>query len=119
MTVEAPTGVAPSGSRARSAVWVDGRSVRDRIGVLRRGVDSRAATVHPDSAIATLNLVGSIAFGIAAVASYVVPSTGSAIDLAWANLFTALGGVCFFAGSVLLLPKRTPPPGPSARLTRH
>ena len=64
-----------------------------------------------DSAMATLNMVGSIAFGIAAVASYVVPSTGSAIDLAWANLFTALGGVCFFAGSVLLLPKRTPPPG--------
>ena len=59
-----------------------------------------------DSAIATLNLVGSIAFGIAAVASYVVPSSGNALDLAWANLFTALGGVCFLAGSVLLLPRR-------------
>jgi hypothetical protein len=59
-----------------------------------------------DSAIATLNMVGSIAFGIAAVASYVVPSTGSAVDLAGANVFTALGGVCFFAGAVLLLPRR-------------
>jgi hypothetical protein len=59
-----------------------------------------------DSAIATLNMVGSIGFGIAAIASFVVPSTGSALDLAGANVFTALGGVCFFVGAVLLLPRR-------------
>jgi hypothetical protein len=57
-----------------------------------------------DSVIATANLIGSVAFGIAAVASYVVPSTGSAVDLAAANLFTALGGICFFVGAVLLRP---------------
>jgi YrhK-like protein len=57
-----------------------------------------------DSVIATANLVGSVAFGIAAVASFVVPSNGSALDLAAANLFTALGGVCFFVGAVLLGP---------------
>jgi hypothetical protein len=57
-----------------------------------------------DSVIATANLVGSVAFGIAAVASFVLPSTGSALDLAAANLFTALGGVCFFAGAILLRP---------------
>ena len=57
-----------------------------------------------DSLIATVNLVGSVFFGIAAVASFVVPSTGSTVDLAAANLFTALGGVCFFVGAVLLRP---------------
>jgi hypothetical protein len=57
-----------------------------------------------DSLIATVNLVGSVFFGIAAVASFVVPSTGSTVDLAVANLFTALGGVCFFVGAVLLRP---------------
>ena len=59
-----------------------------------------------DSAIATVNLVGSVAFGIAAVASYVVPDTGSALDLAGANIFTALGGLCFLTGALLLLPRR-------------
>jgi hypothetical protein len=61
-----------------------------------------------DSLIATVNLVGSVFFGIAAVASFVVPSTGSTVDLAAANLFTALGGVCFFVGAVLLRPASSP-----------
>jgi hypothetical protein len=59
-----------------------------------------------DSAIATANLVASVAFGIAAVASYVVADKGSALDLAGANIFTALGGLCFLAGALLLLPRR-------------
>jgi YrhK-like protein len=63
-----------------------------------------------DSLIATLNLAGSIAFGIAAIASFWVPSSGSVLDLAAANTFTALGGVCFLVGSLLLLPRREPSP---------
>jgi len=55
--------------------------------------------------IATVNLVGCIAFGISAIASFVVPSTGSVVDLAAANLFTAFGGLCFLVGAVLLLPE--------------
>jgi hypothetical protein len=58
--------------------------------------------------IATVNFVGCIAFGISAVAAYVVPSTGSEVDLAGANLFTALGGLCFLVGAVLLLPEGAP-----------
>ena len=54
--------------------------------------------------IAAINLLGCIAFGISAVASYVVPSTGSVLDLAGANAFTALGALCFLIGAVLLLP---------------
>jgi hypothetical protein len=41
---------------------------------------------------------------ISAVAGYVVPSTGSALDLAAANAWTALGALCFLIGAVLLLP---------------
>jgi YrhK-like protein len=54
--------------------------------------------------IAAINFAGCVAFGVAAVAGYVVPSTGSELDLAWANGFTSLGGLCFLIGSVLLLP---------------
>jgi hypothetical protein len=55
--------------------------------------------------VAAVNFLGCIAFGISAVAAYVVPSTGSALDLAAANSFTALGGVCFLVGALLLLPE--------------
>ena len=55
--------------------------------------------------IPAVNLLGCVAFGISALASYVVPSTGSALDLAGANAFTALGALCFLVGAVLLLPE--------------
>jgi hypothetical protein len=55
--------------------------------------------------IAAVNFVGCIAFGISAITAYVVPSKGSELDLAAANGFTALGGICFLAGAVLLLPE--------------
>jgi hypothetical protein len=55
--------------------------------------------------IAAVNFVGCIAFGISAIAAYVVPSTGDAVDLAAAKGFTALGGLCFLVGAVLLFPE--------------
>jgi len=54
--------------------------------------------------IAVVNLAGCVAFGISAIAGYVVPSTGDALDLAAANSWTSLGALCFLVGSVLLLP---------------
>jgi hypothetical protein len=56
--------------------------------------------------IAAINLAGCVAFGISAVAGYVVPSTGSAIDLAAANAWTAIGALCFLIGALMLLPAR-------------
>jgi hypothetical protein len=47
-----------------------------------------------------VNLLGCIFFGIAAIAGYVVPSTGSILDLAWSNWNTALGALCFLACAV-------------------
>jgi hypothetical protein len=58
--------------------------------------------------IAVVNLIGCVAFGISAVAGYVVHSTGSALDLAAANSWTSLGALCFLVGSVLLLPANRP-----------
>jgi hypothetical protein len=59
--------------------------------------------------ITALNLLGSAAFGVSAIASYVVPTTGLPINVALVNLGTFVGALCFFIGAVLLLPERTRP----------
>jgi hypothetical protein len=56
--------------------------------------------------IALLNLIGSVAFGVSAIASKVEPN-GSLRSLALTNLGTFVGAVCFLVGGVLLLPERT------------
>jgi hypothetical protein len=57
--------------------------------------------------ITLLNLVGSIAFGISAVAGYINPVTGQVYNATRANTQTLIGAVCFFIGAILLLPERT------------
>ena len=57
--------------------------------------------------ITLANLVGSIAFGVSAVAGYIDPVTGQVRNAAAANAWTLAGAVCFFAGALLLLPERT------------
>jgi hypothetical protein len=47
-----------------------------------------------------VNLLGCVFFGIAAIAGYVVPPTGSVLDLAAANWTTAAGAACFLACAV-------------------
>ena len=47
-----------------------------------------------------VNLLGCVLFGISAVAGYVVPSTGSVLDLAAANWNTCLGAACFLACAI-------------------
>ena len=49
-----------------------------------------------------VNLAGCVFFMISAIASYVIPDTGSVLALAAANWNTALGAACFLAGSVML-----------------
>jgi YrhK-like protein len=56
--------------------------------------------------MAAVNLLGCVFFGISAIASYIVPSTGSIVDLAAVNWCTGLGALCFFIGAVMLLPRR-------------
>jgi hypothetical protein len=45
----------------------------------------------------SVNLLGCVFFGIAAIAGYVVPAHGSPLDLAAANVTTVLGAACFLA----------------------
>jgi hypothetical protein len=66
-----------------------------------------------------VNLLGCIFFGIAAVAGYVVPTTGSMLDLAAANWTTAAGAACFLVCAVAGLvgrddaePRTAPDDGP-------
>jgi hypothetical protein len=57
--------------------------------------------------ITLLNLTGSVAFGVSAVAGYVNPETGQLTNAYRSNLGTFVGAVCFLVGALLLLPERT------------
>lgn len=57
--------------------------------------------------IAALNLGGSVAFGVSAIAAYVVPDSGEPRNVQLVNLGTFLGAVGFLVGALLLLPERT------------
>ena len=50
-----------------------------------------------------VNLLGCIFFGISAIAGYLVPSTGSVVNLAAANFNTALGAACFLTCALATL----------------
>jgi hypothetical protein len=65
------------------------------------GVLAYRVSAHPRT-MAGVNLAGCVFFGIAAAASYVVPETGSVLDLAAANFNTVLGALCFLAGALML-----------------
>jgi len=55
--------------------------------------------------IVALNLLGSIAFGVAAVASLIEPASGEVVSARVANGGTALGGLCFLVAALLLMPE--------------
>lgn len=57
-------------------------------------------------AIAALNMLGSIFFGISAVGAWVVPDTDEVLNSVWANGGTFLGAVCFLIGAWLIIPSR-------------
>jgi uncharacterized membrane protein YhhN len=53
--------------------------------------------------IAAVNMLGSIAFGVAAIASLIEPSTSEAVSAAVENAGTAAGAVCFLAGALMMI----------------
>ena len=61
--------------------------------------------------IAALNMLGSIFFGISAIAGYVVPATGDLLNAALDASGTFWGAVCFLVGALLLLPEAGTEPG--------
>jgi hypothetical protein len=63
--------------------------------------------------ITLVNLAGSVAFGVSAVAGYISPSTGQLHNAELTNLGTFTGALCFLAGALLLLPERTEDTSPA------
>jgi hypothetical protein len=63
--------------------------------------------------IAALNLLGSVFFGVSAIAALVEPSTSEPVSAAIANAGTTAGAVCFFAGALMLIPKRAATAAPA------
>ncbi len=57
--------------------------------------------------ITLANLIGSVAFGVSAIAGYISPATGQVHNAERSNLGTLVGALCFLAGALLLLPERT------------
>lgn len=55
--------------------------------------------------IVALNLGGSIAFQLSAIAAFIRPATGEVANLPVANLGTFVGAVGFLVGAVLLIPE--------------
>lgn len=55
--------------------------------------------------ICQLNWIGSIAFGISAVAAFVIPGSAQLLSPEGAALWTLVGAVCFLVGAYLLLPE--------------
>lgn len=70
-----------------------------------RGGGALVANRNLEWRIAAVNFCGCILFGISAIAGYIVPSTGTVLDLAVANVTTSLGALCFLVGAVMLLPE--------------
>lgn len=61
-----------------------------------------------------LNLAGAVAFGISALAAFVLPSTGEPISVEWTNLGTFIGALCFMVAALLVKPPRRAVQGEAA-----
>jgi hypothetical protein len=55
--------------------------------------------------IVSVNLMGSVAFGVSAAYAMVLPSTGELLDVWAVNAYTCIGAAGFFAGAYLLIPE--------------
>jgi YrhK-like protein len=55
--------------------------------------------------IVALNLAGSVAFQVSAIAAFVRPATGATADASVSNLGTFVGALGFFVGALLLIPE--------------
>ena len=99
-----PTSTARSASSSPATSPTSGPRRRPLLGRADAGVADRGRQ-H----------AGSIAFGISAVAGYVVPSTGDVLALGAANFTTSFGALCFLIGAIMLLPKAAHPGAVSSR----
>lgn len=75
------------------ASWIAVEVVRGRV----------SAGHDPDWWIATINMIGSIAFGIAAIAGVFLPTTGDPLNISIVNAGTFLGAACFLSAAILVV----------------
>ncbi|WP_434993797.1 chloride channel protein [Arthrobacter sp. Ld5] len=69
--------------------------------------------------ISVINMAGSVAFGISAAASFVLPSSGDVLNAGLAGFGTFVGALCFLTGAILMLsPEPAGAPVPADRGTR-
>lgn len=79
------------------ASWLAYQEVRD---------NWRGRPAHNSEwSVTVLNLAGSVAFGISAIGSFLIPENGELLNAAASNSGTFIGAVCFFAGAYLLWPE--------------
>jgi len=70
---------------------------------------ARRAPASREGVVAAVNLFGCVAFGLSALAGYVLPGTDTELNEAVANATTALGALGFLVGSLLILPRGAEP----------
>jgi hypothetical protein len=56
--------------------------------------------------IVMINLLGSIAFMVSAIANWYLPSSGDAVWVWGASLYTLIGALCFLTASYLMIPEQ-------------
>jgi hypothetical protein len=56
--------------------------------------------------ICSLNMIGSVFFGLSAVGAYIAPGSNELLNSAWSNGGTFLGALCFLIGAWLVIPNR-------------
>jgi hypothetical protein len=97
-----------SGHRSDLLVWSP--DAFGSICFLVSSVLAELAVVHAVLLVrrsATLNLIGSVAFGISAIAAFVVPDTNETLNASLATSTTLLGALCFLWAARILV---KPPP---------
>jgi hypothetical protein len=92
-------------SRRRRGGWPSPLQ-RLRFALRREWRRARADLRSDEVWIAAINLAGSIAFGISAVAAYVVPDTGEVVNAAAVSTWTLAGALCFFVAAYMLVEER-------------
>ena len=81
-----------------------------RVAAAARRAEAGTGVRDRDWTMAAVNLAGCVLFMISAIAAYVVPDTGSILDLAAANWTTGLGALCFLIGAVMAYPRERAEP---------
>ena len=87
---------------------------------LRHGIGHKVWSVRRESVTwwsAALNYIGSVFFGISAIAALTLPTTGEELNVRLVNAGTFFGALCFVVGAYLLLPAHTDAVGSSDATT--